>query len=309
MASMQGSVGGMSTAAAARSLPHLAAVITAGDLYGWGVTRSQIRANLAAHRWRRFGRAILLHNHDPTKQDWWDIARVNCGPRSVLTAFTVAEALGLRGYERDEVHVLAPPGTRRPHVDGLRLRLHITKAWSDADVLRPGIHRLAPALVRAASTYRLPRPATGLIAAGVQQRLVRPDDLAAALDAAGRVRHVGLLRLAVADIAQGAEALSELDFVRLCRRHGLPEPELQRVRPDSQGRRRYLDASWRRRDGRLVVVEVDGAVHLVPRVWFDDQLRQNELVLADSLVLRYPSVIVRTEEALVAAQLRRALWL
>jgi hypothetical protein len=43
--------------------------------------------------------------------------------------------------------------------------------------------------------------------------------------------------------------------------------------------------------------------------WWDDQLRQNELVLADALVLRYPSVVIRTDELLVAEQLRRALLL
>ena len=103
--------------------------------------------------------------------------------------------------------------------------------------------------------------------------------------------------------------MSEIDFVKLCRRHGLPAPIQQLVRRDSVGRRRYLDASWQRSDGRLVVVEVDGALHLNPTSWAADQLRQNELVLSDALVLRYPSVVVRTEGDLVARQLRRALWL
>jgi very-short-patch-repair endonuclease len=116
------------------------------------------------------------------------------------------------------------------------------------------------------------------------------------------------LAAAVADIGGGAEALSEIDFVRLCRRHGLPAP-VQQLRRDPSGRRRYLDATWRRADGRLVVVEVDGALHLAARRWWDDQLRQNELALADALVLRFPSVVVRTKERLVASQLRRALRL
>jgi very-short-patch-repair endonuclease len=59
----------------------------------------------------------------------------------------------------------------------------------------------------------------------------------------------------------------------------------------------------------LVVVEVDGALHLNPRQWRDDQLRQNELTLADALVLRFPSVVLRTEPGVVAQQLRRALRL
>ena len=78
---------------------------------------------------------------------------------------------------------------------------------------------------------------------------------------------------------------------------------------EPSGRRRYLDASWRRRDGRLIVAEVDGALHMLVKQWWDDQLRQNELALADALVLRYPTVVVRSEETLVAEQLRRGLWL
>ena len=98
-------------------------------------------------------------------------------------------------------------------------------------------------------------------------------------------------------------------FAQLCRHHRLPEPQRQAIRVDSWGRRRYLDAVWRRRDGRIVVVEVDGALHLAPSRWWDDQLRQNELMLGDALVLRFPSIVVRTEPALVAAQLRRVLEL
>jgi hypothetical protein len=54
---------------------------------------------------------------------------------------------------------------------------------------------------------------------------------------------------------------------------------------------------------------VDGALHLTPRRWWDDQLRQNELSLADALVLRFPSVVVRTQPDVVARQLRQALRL
>jgi hypothetical protein len=112
---------------------------------------------------------------------------------------------------------------------------------------------------------------------------------------------------AVADIAQGSDALSEIDFVRLCRRFGLPAPQQQTVRREADGRRRYLDATWRRRDGRLVVAEVDGALHLDQRRWWDDQQRHNELVLGDAIVLRFPTVVVRTQPLVVAQQLRRAL--
>jgi hypothetical protein len=128
-----------------------------------------------------------------------------------------------------------------------------------------------------------------------------------ALDEAPRTRHRRLLRLAMVDIAMGSEALSEIDFVRLCRRYGLPPPQRQAVRTDRDGRRRYLDAEWIRTDGRRVVAEVDGALHLAPTHWFADQYRQNEVVLSGSIVLRFPTVVIRAQPDQVADQLRRAL--
>lgn len=163
--------------------------------------------------------------------------------------------------------------------------------------------------VLAASTLRGPRSACAILAAAVQQRLVRPDELIETVTAATRVRHRAVLLAAARDIAQGAEALTEIDFARLGRRHGLPEPLRQAVRRDPSGRRRYLDAEWKRRDGRRVVAEVDGALHLAAGRWWDDQLRQNELVIADDLVLRFPSVVLYAEEEVVVGQLRRALLL
>jgi hypothetical protein len=171
------------------------------------------------------------------------------------------------------------------------------------------VHLLPQAVLIAAASFVQPRPACGILAAVVQQRLVSPARLTQELDDSPRIRHRRILLSTVADIAQGADALSEIDFVQLCRRAGMPLPQQQPVRRDRSGRRRYLDATWRREDGRLVVAEVDGAVHLSPRRWWEDQLRQNELALAEALVLRFPSVVVRTEPATVIAQLRKALGL
>jgi very-short-patch-repair endonuclease len=88
---------------------------------------------------------------------------------------------------------------------------------------------------------------------------------------------------------------------------GLPEPARQAIRREPSGRRRYLDVEFRTRSGRRLVVEVDGALHLVVRNWWSDLFRQIEVVISDSPVLRFPSAFVRHEEALVIGQLRRAL--
>jgi hypothetical protein len=288
--------------------PNTSLVVTRADLASRGIGASAVAANIAAHRWRRSGTAVVLHAGPLTAAERREVALINCGPHSVLTSFTALEVLGLRGWERDEVHVLAPSGTRKPRIDEAAVRLHRTGAWDRVEALRHRrLHRVAPAALIAASSLPSARSASGLIAAAVQQRLVRPAQVSAALDGQLRLRHRRSLQLALADITQGAHALSEIDFLRLCRRFGLPPPAQQAVRTDSTGRRRYLDASWTLPDGTLLAVEVDGALHLSPRRWYADQLRQNELTLSGARILRYPSVVVRTEPELVAAQLRHVL--
>lgn len=272
---------------------------------GW--TPDAVRAQLDAHRWQRCGRALVLHNGPLHPDELAVIALENSGPRAALTAFTAAQQSGLQGWERDAIHVLVPGGARVCRVPGLRMRIHWSGDW-DGQQIHAGRHALAPSLVVAASTFAAPRPACGLLAAGVQQRLLTAEHLRAALASSSRTRHRHALRLAVDDIEQGAHALSEIDFARLCRRH-LPEPVRQAVRAEPSGRRRYLDAEWITRGGRRLVAEVDGALHLAPRRWWDDQLRQNEVVLGGDLVLRFPTVVLRHEEGVVIDQLRRGLLL
>jgi hypothetical protein len=297
------------TAAARRGhevdLPEYGGVADRAQLARLGISAKRLDAQLAAGRWRLVGTAVLLHNGPMSRHQYEQICLINCGPRAVLTSFTGAAAWGLRGWERDDVYVLAPAGTLRPDLP--RIRLHRTRDWSRA-AIAPGrrLHRLAPALVIAAASFRTPRPGAGLLAAAVQQRLLGPNDLRTALEAALRTRHRRALLLAVDDIAQGAQALSEIDFRRMCRRHRLPPPSHQGVRTEPDGRRRYLDVEWRR-DGRTLAVEVDGAYHLDTRQWNSDQLRQNEVVIGGTPVLRFPSIVVRHEEHLVVSQLRRAL--
>ncbi|MGX7680929.1 hypothetical protein ACSMXN_18740 [Jatrophihabitans sp. DSM 45814] len=273
-----------------------------------GVTQGEIKARIAAGRWRSCGRAIVMHNGPLTRRQGWDVALINSGPRAMLTAFTAAEIHGLVGWERDEAHVLTPLGTRNVRLAGLIVAVHRTRLCEIAtDPFAKRCQVLPAALIVAATTFRSPRPACGICAAAVQQRLLSPQSLSDELARRPTLRHRKALIAAVHDIAGGSQALSEIDFVRLCRRAGLPEPFRQRVRDEPGGRRRYLDASWRRGDGRLVVAEVDGALHLSQARWWDDQHRQNELVLAEAVVLRFPSMIVRDQPELVVSQLRRAL--
>lgn len=123
---------------------------------------------------------------------------------------------------------------------------------------------------------------------------------------AGRIRQLNLIRLHLDDIAGGAEALSEIDLVRLCRAFGLQPPVQQQVRRDVDGRRRYLDCLWELPDGSRLVLEVDGAHHLSVEQWSRDMQRERGLVLRVGRVLRCSAFEARNEQSALADDLRAA---
>lgn len=134
-----------------------------------------------------------------------------------------------------------------------------------------------------------------------------PARLRAELQAAGAIRHRRLLSGVLYDVEGGTHALSELDFVRLCRRHKLPTPDRQRRRRDGSGRIRYLDARLTRSDGRVLNVEIDGAAHFnVLDAWSDMQRDMAFLALGEPTV-RIPAAILRADPAGVVRQLRTLL--
>ena len=143
-----------------------------------------------------------------------------------------------------------------------------------------------------------------MLIAACQQRRVLPGAVARVLEAMPRVRRRRLIRTTLADIEGGAHALSEIDFVALCRRFRLPRPDLQERRRDADGRNRFLDAYWK--EWRLHA-EVDGAHHMDARHWAADMLRQNQVWIAGDRVLRFPAWLVRADPPAVARQLHAAL--
>ena len=117
-------------------------------------------------------------------------------------------------------------------------------------------------------------------------------------------------RLTLADVAGGSQALIEIDFLRLCRRRGLPLPSRQAVRRDLSGRPRYLDVEWQLPGGRAFALEIDGMGTWSRRAGYHDLLRTAELVAAGSAEpMRLPSTAVRIESDRVERILRAVLRL
>ena len=205
----------MFTAAAQRSCTGLGAVVTAADLAREGWSDDEVRAQLAARRWQRHGRAVVLHGGPPTPAERRRVVLLNCGRRALLTAFTAAELHGLRGWERPTVHVLVPAGTRVREV-GESVRAYYAGDWAGVEAVPRT--RSAPLCARARARREHVRPSASgvrILAAGVQQRLVTTGQLRAALERAPRTRHRRQLGAALDDIGQGDHAMSEIDFGRL----------------------------------------------------------------------------------------------
>lgn len=289
------------------------AVLLRSQLVGCGVSRAHVEAQFAARRWQQLGPLlVVLHNGPLSERQRLWAAVLNGGTPAALCARTAAAEAGLIGWEAAVVEIVVPRGTRVQRLPGIPARVHESRRFSAEDIhptRLPPQTRPARSVIDAAVWTRRPRSACGLVAAAVQQGVCLADLLEDELELAGKVRHHRLLRSALVDIGGGAHALSEIDFGRLCARFGLPAPERQVVRFDASGKRRYLDAVLRTPTGRTVVIEIDGAVHLLPERYWDDMQRDNELTIAGDRHLRFPTVALHLEPAKVAGQIRRALAL
>ncbi|MEO5709746.1 MAG: DUF559 domain-containing protein [Nocardioidaceae bacterium] len=281
-------------------------VATFAQLGAAGLTRGEIRAQVDALRWRRYGdRTVVAHNHVPTRRQLMWVAVLDPTGCVSLGGLTSLETAGFRffGVEKDLVHLVVQRGAKtwaHPQV-----KVHESRRLDprdlDPDSILPRT-RLARSALDAAAWQPFPRYACALLAAVVQQRLCSPQDLEQAMRAVGRIRHKQHLRLALHDIAGGSEALSELDLVALCRRSSLQVPDRQVRRRERSGRVRYLDAEWRLPWGR-VVLEVDGSHHMTAAHWESDIRRERQVVASGSVVLRATANEVRLAPETVVADL------
>src|SRR3954470_4969174 len=167
-------------------------IVTRQQLERLGADRQMVERRELAGVWRALGpRVVALHRGDLGRDQRWWVGYLHAGldtagtiSRAALTGLSAAEAGGLVGFETPIVHVVVEHGRQ---VEDLRaadlwVDVHETRRWASSDVLStsgPARIRLPRAVVESASDVAIRRPerARALIAAAVQQRLVRADDL------------------------------------------------------------------------------------------------------------------------------------
>lgn len=270
------------------------------------MTRSEVTAELRSGRWQRSGRQTIGIG-DRTELGLWWRALLEVGADAAVDGVTALVAAGLRNFE-DVVHVSVSKGTRYRRPAGVIV--HETRRRRPDDLVEGGLvagglRRVRPeiAAVRGALWARSDRQAALVIAMCVQQRLATPAPLWDAVEMVRRDRRRYLIRSVTRDVLNGSESLGELDFVRMCRRAGLPTPDRQVLRAVPGGRA-FLDCRF---DRYRVVVEIDGIHHLEPENWIADALRQNEVTIGSDRVLRIPVIGLRVRGDEFMEQLRRVL--
>lgn len=268
-----------------------------------GVDKDVITRQVDGARWRLHGRetvATHTQNLSPEALAWRAVWEVAC-PDVALDGVSAMQAARLTGFDAALVDVSIPWEARVARVEGVRIHRVFRGV---GDVVGPGIPRVRTALaaVRAAHWASSDRQAALLLALPVQQRLLPPARLLEA-SKTDRVRgRRALVRLLARDIADGAQSLGELDFAKMCRRRGLPEPDRQAVTETTKGRV-YLDVRW---SPLALVVEIDGSGHVQGLASMDDNFRQNRVALGDNTVFRYGLVDIRVRSEAVLDQLCEA---
>ena len=265
------------------------------------VGEAAVRWRVRSGRWQPVHLGVILAQSGPPSERqrlWADLLRAGRG--AVLAGLSAARLDGLEGFKVERTCILVPHG-RQVRGTNLEVRSSTRLRASDVHPLRsPPRTRLPRSIIDAASWASTPPQARAILAAGVQQRLVRVTDLVQVAADQPRLGRRQQIRADLADISGGSHTLPELDFLQVCRRFGLPQPDRQVIRKDGQGRTRWLDAFF---DAARLVVEIDGLWHMEATAWWADMARSNALVVDGFYVLRFPSFVVREQPELVAAQI------
>lgn len=273
-----------------------------------------IRHKLERGEWRRVYRGVIATSPGrPTVEQQWQAPVLAAGEGAVLAGLAAARAGGLRGrFKRVVIDVLVPNQRNdKPVLKPLLMEMSVVKVHrttrleqEDLQLGKPMRTTVARSVIDAAQWASNDDEAREIVAAACQQKRVAPGEIFDALEHLPRAKRRALV-IETAEYAEGgATTLTEIDFVRLCAKYGLPKPDLQVRRKDASGRVRFLDAYFQT---QKLHVEIDGAHHMQVGHWTADMLRQNEVWLKGDRVLRFPAHLVRTQPELVVEQIRKAL--
>lgn len=260
---------------------------------------------LSSGRWQSPARGVVVVHSGPlSRSEAVQVEALAHGRRAVLAGLTAASLDGLTGVRDERIHLLLPHGSR-----GARRRnvvIHRSRTLTP-DVIHPvrwpRRTRIARSIIDAASWASTDLAAQAVIASAVQQGLVAPNALADVVRDLTRLPRRRLIDETVRDVSGGSLSEYEVLFLQMCHIYHLPTPDRQVKRRDATGRLRYLDAEF---DELGLVVEIDGQQHMEVLAWWEDMMRNNEIVVDDGKsLLRFAGFALRYQADRVADVMHR----
>jgi very-short-patch-repair endonuclease len=289
-------------------------VISAAELYSVGLSEDQVRARVRGGWLHRVHRGVYAVGHrNLNLEGWWMAATLACGQDAVLSHESAAALWEIRRSQRDQrlageggghpIEVSIPSGSGRISRAGLVVHRVAALLPSERTIHR-GIRATTPERTILDLASRLARrQLERAIDEAERLRLCGGCELEAIVAThAGRAGTAALRRVLESHRAGSTVTRSELEerFLALCRKHRLPQPEVNVPLLDY-----VVDFLWP--EARLVV-EVDGhASHGTHRAFQGDRDRDGRLAVAGYLVLRFTWWDVTRRPAVVADRLRRLL--
>ena len=265
-----------------------------------GFSDLEIRRNVGRGRWRRTRRGVLeTVGREAQAGDHLVRDVLTAGPSAVVG---FGEAAKIHRWDLPALpptpKVILPPGARCQGIRACRARLR------DDEVTLFGVVLVTVAVCTAidlASVLPVEKAVITLDSA-LRSQQVRLEEL----EIKARERRVGVRAarraLVLADPSSGSVAESEARL--LFHRAGLPSPVSQ-FTVDLGDRVARLDFAW---PAERVLVEIDGREwHVGPGPFQRDRTRQNALVQAGWLVLRFTVEDIRFRPEYVVNEVRRAL--
>lgn len=272
-------------------------VLTASVARQLGVSRAAVRHGITRHGWRQLARGVVLTEPAAaTRTDWALAGLAIAGPGGALSGWDALRLVGRgiapRQPATDDVLVLIRGGGLNRRIGQARIRPtgrpFSTWCTSAEDPALPLIDvvAVARAVADTALTERWLNPVRAMVAAAVQHDLCTVDDLIAELAAAPR-NGSGLLRRALAEIADGARSAAEAQALQYLRRADVPPFELNAPITDLTGRViAYADVLWPQ---LRAVLEIDSReYHFDADDWHKTMRRHNKVARLGYALTHYP---------------------
>jgi very-short-patch-repair endonuclease len=268
-------------------------VVTADQCRAVGLSGDEVRSLCRSGDWKRLSRGAYLVDADlldgVPRRSAIRAAAYSTGRDAVAVLATAAELHGIAGLRQDdEIHLSLPgPSARNRRPTELGVRLHQLVLRDGDTTTVEGIAVTTPIRTVADLVLRADRyTAVSLVDSGLNRRLLLLDDLERVGELLAGRRGARRARPWLTEADGRAESPLETRVRLRAGDGGVPPDELQfRVRNAQGGVVAIADFAWTR--ARLVG-EADGfAAHDNPVALFRDRRRQNDIVAAGYLPLRF----------------------